>query len=184
MRFPVLMGAGRRADATYFTLGPRPSGGFVLAENLWSNMEESPEALDFFKLMAVRFFPWVLGWQLSWPEEERENLRVRLGLKAPCRMVGDSWTLPLLFAFDCVGRGKPWPDGLFASGAVRQCRGLRCVSMGDALAKLRWAREAATLFLIPKANLTRLRRQGADVAGCVALPSSVERCLGLWRQYA
>jgi hypothetical protein len=184
MRFPVLMGVRRRAAVTFFSLVPRPPQSFVLAENLWAHMEDSPSALDFFMLCAERFFPWVLEWQMAWPPKEREALRLALGLSAPCRMAGDSWTLPLFFAFDCLGRQRPWPDGVLASGAIRHGRGLRCVSIGGASPKLRRARAEGCLCLLPRANVTMLRRRGTEVGGCVALPPRVEQCLRLWRQYS
>ena len=184
MRFPVLVSRGRAAAITFFELVPRPQSAFVLTDDLSMNMEDSPAAFDYFMLAAKRFFPNILLWQLDWPQEEQATLRAALSLRKLCRIIGDSWTMPLLFAFDCLQRGRNWPVRILASGAMRQCRGVRCVSIGGVLNKLRRAEALRSLLYLPRANVLALQRRGVDVGNCVILPPNVKQCLDIWREQA
>jgi hypothetical protein len=184
MRFPVLVSLRRSARVIYFRLLPRPKEAFVLSDDLALHMDERLFAYDFFLLCAGRFFPHAVNWQLDWPKVEQRNLRRSLKLPDACRIAGDSWSLPLFFAFDCLQRRVNWPKNTLVSGAVRKCRGVRCVSVGGASQKLRAAQGLNCLCLLPRGNVNALGRRGVGLDGCIALPSSLEQCLKIWREQA
>jgi hypothetical protein len=183
MRFPVLVGKGRKAEVTRFIRRPRPQGCFVMSDDLALGLEGGTGLLDFFVPVARRFFPQALAWQVDWPADERATLASALDLRSPWRLDGDSWLLPLFFALACLEWSRPWPEGVLASGAVRRCRGLRCASIGGAVYKARRAATSGKLCFLPKSNITRLRSQGADVSHCIALPFNMTGCLDIWRRH-
>ena len=183
MHFPVLLGKGRKALATHFRLQHRSSGAFVISDHLAFCMEDTAEVLDFFLLCARRFFPSALSWQVDWPLQEQRQLVTALNLHEPLRLSGDSWFLPLFFALACMEWERLWPKHILASGAIRQGRGLRCVSIGGALHKWRLAQTSNYLCFLPQSNVTRLQRRGMDVSNCIALPFNTLQCLNIWREY-
>jgi len=183
MRFPVLVSYGRAAEITFFHLRPRPRRGFVLADSLALNLAGTSSFLSDFLLWSQRFFPRAVNFQVEWPAAEREKLRADLKLPREGYLVGNSWTLPLFLAFDRLFQGRPWPEGLLASGAVRRVRGLRCVSVGGARFKLRRAKAGGCRLLLPRSNVRALSRRGLEVSDCLPLPPNLAECLRLWRSY-
>jgi hypothetical protein len=184
MRFPVLVRSRRSACVTHFRLIPRACRAFVLSDDFTLQVEECAFAYDFFLFCARRFFPHALNWQLDWPLDEQAKLRSSLQMAVLCRIEGDSWSLPLFFAFDCLHRRVDWPERVLVSGAVRQCRGVRCAAIGGARHKLRQAQALGCLCLLPRANIGLLRRQNMDVASSLALPPNLDACLSIWRGMA
>ena len=183
MRFPVLMVRRRRAEVAYFTLRRRSHSSFVLGDELALRLHGEGGLLNFFLLMARRYFPRALYRQVDWPSSEQAALADAFKLTGAWRLEGDSWFLPLLFALACAEWGRPWPAKILASGAIRQCRGLRCVSVGGAVHKLRRAQSSGCLCFLPKSNVTQLRRRNVDMSACLPLPCGVDQCLELWRRY-
>ena len=184
MKFPILMMKGTRVEVTQFSLLPRPSASFILGDELLLSLGGDTSLQKLWLTLTTRFFPHALDWQLDWPLEEKLVLAKRLGMKNSPRLDGDSWTAPLFFALHCAEYGNVWPENLLVSGAVRQCRGLRCASIGRAIFKLRKAQALGKTILLPQSNVTQLRRRGIDLASCVPLPLNVEQCLNIWKTYA
>ena len=181
LRFPILVSYGRKAELTCFRLRPRTRKGFILADSLALNLEDSPALLPDYLAWAGRFFPGALKWQVDWPDQEREKLQKALQLPRAGYLAGDSWTLPLFLALDCLEHGRLWPAAILASGAVRRARGLRCAAIGGARFKLRRARAAGCRLLLPISNFRSLQRAGWDLSDCLPLPPNLETCLSLWR---
>ncbi len=172
-----------RAEITNFALKRRTGGSFVASDNLITCMQGENGLLDFFLLLARRYFPGAINWQVDWPVSEQLALVSTLKCVPPCRLDGDSWLLPLFFALACAQWERPWPTDILASGAVRTCRGLRCVSVGRAIFKLRRAQTAGKVCLLPKSNVTQLQRRGIDLSLCLPLPSNMDKCLDIWRRH-
>jgi hypothetical protein len=181
MRFPILVGYGRKAEITFLHLVPRPKNAFFLTDSLAMNLTEYPSFLSDFLAWAGRFFPRAVDWQVDWPEDEQEIIREVFKLSSPVYLFGDSWTLPLFLAFDLLFGHRAWPEGILASGAVRRSRGLRCLSIGRARFKLRRARAENCRLMLPQSNVRALSQAGWEVEDCLSLPPNLETCLGLWR---
>lgn len=128
-------------------------------------------------------FPEALRLKIEWEREEKERLAALFNLRPDFPLRGDSWYLPLFFAFYCFFRQKDWPQKIIASGALRHCRGLRCVSIGCAVYKLRLAHQLGKLCFLPSSNYRALKKAGKDVSGCVPLASNLKSCLDIWTAY-
>ena len=184
VRFPVLTVREGGARETWLTLGPRPKGEFVLTESFASGVDDPELIFVFFMDCARRFFPFALELQVDWPKSERELLSATFGLRRPVKLCGDSWLLPLFFAMRLSAESRLWPEGLFATGAVRRCGGMRCVSVADAVPKLRRALALGSALMLPKANVSAMLRAGRDVSSCVALPLNLCACLDIFSRLA
>jgi len=98
-------------------------------------------------------------------------------------VMGDSFSLALLFQLVARCQDANWPDGVFVTGAVRHARGFRCVAVGQAVAKGRWlALHGYRRLLLPRRNYGQLGRAGLDCDRCVALPPNLEECIALWKR--
>jgi hypothetical protein len=181
--FPILVFKRNIAFKTYFSIGERPKGEFFLSLRLAESIEDPGTMLDFFLNIGITFFPSIVNIQVDWPNEEIKELAHHFGFKKHIVINGDSWQVPLFFAFSLVDSGNTWPPDVYASGAIRNCKGLRCVAVAGDRYKLRYVQKIGGLCLLPKSNITKLRREGLDDTGSVELPSNVKSCLDIWSKY-
>lgn len=181
MLFPVLLTYKSRCVVTHFSLRARARGTFILGDSLALSLGGSSGILDLFLGIARRYFPDALHLQADWPVASQARTATNLGLNCLPRIEGDSWLLPLFFAVACGAWERKWPEKFLASGSIRICRGLRCVSIGRAIYKLRAARSLGKVCLLPKSNVTILARRNVNLTNCVPLPFNLDSCLDIWR---
>lgn len=155
----------------------------MLGDDLALCYNEVSNFLELFIIIAHRYFPGSIYTQVEWPLAEQRALAKTLLCSHPLQLDGDSWYLPLVFGLACKEWGRPWPAHILVSGSIRQCRGLRCVSIGGAIFKLRYAQNLGFLCFLPKSNVTQMRRRDIDISSCVALPFNVDACLNVWKEY-
>lgn len=183
MRFPVLVGIGRTIKETFFYLRLRPAKAFLLSDALMLRLENPDLVTPVFTAFAQKASHSCFAYQIDWSEQEQKKLSQAFSAATTCSITGDSWTLPLLFALDCIYMDSPWPENAMASGAIRLGRGARCVSIGSGLHKMRYCQAQGIRCFLPQANINTLRRRGIDTTGCISLPSNLEECLTIWRSY-
>lgn len=98
-------------------------------------------------------------------------------------VMGDSFSLALLFQIVARCQGAVWPKGVYVTGAVQHARGFRCVAIGRAVAKCRWLElYGYQRLLLPQRNYKQLSRAGIRRDRCVALPQNLRECVEEWKR--
>lgn len=183
MLFPVLIGHGVHFTVTYFSLFRRKKRDYIVGDSLFLSLGESDPVFRLLRYLAEHYFSSALDIQIDWLPEEKSKIASQLHIKPKISLDGDSWNLPLFLALYCYENGKDWPLSILASGAIRRCRGMRCVSIGRALHKLRLARRLGKLCMLPISNARRLKKLHPELDGCLGLPYNLEHCLKIWASY-
>jgi hypothetical protein len=96
-------------------------------------------------------------------------------------LLGDSLSLPVLLGLRLTRSNIPWPQGIYATGAIRHFRGFRCASVAGARTKIRLLEKIGyERFFVPRKNYRELRLAGFNLQRLTALPTKLSTCLALW----